>query len=37
MKALENGADSVLVAGRLEGGCHFAEGDLCAKHRVKSR
>ncbi|MGD0209183.1 MAG: hydrogenase iron-sulfur subunit [Verrucomicrobiota bacterium] len=34
MKALENGADGVLVAGCLEGGCHFVEGNLCAKHRV---
>jgi F420-non-reducing hydrogenase iron-sulfur subunit len=34
MKALENGADGVLVAGCLEGGCHFIEGNLCAKRRV---
>jgi coenzyme F420-reducing hydrogenase delta subunit len=34
MKALENGADGVLVAGCLEGGCHFVEGNLCAKRRV---
>ncbi len=31
MKALENGADGVLVAGCLEGGCHFAEGNLVRK------
>lgn len=35
MKALENGADGVLIAGCLEGGCHFIEGNLCAKRRVK--
>jgi coenzyme F420-reducing hydrogenase delta subunit len=34
MKALENGADGVLIAGCLEGGCHFTEGNLCAKRRV---
>ncbi len=34
LKALENGADGVLIAGCLEGGCHFIEGNLCAKRRV---
>jgi coenzyme F420-reducing hydrogenase delta subunit len=34
MKAFENGADGVLVAGCLEGGCHFVEGNLTAKRRV---
>jgi F420-non-reducing hydrogenase iron-sulfur subunit len=34
MKAFENGADGVLVAGCLEGGCHFIEGNLFAKKRV---
>ena len=34
MKALENGVDGVLVAGCLEGGCHFIEGNLCAKRRI---
>jgi F420-non-reducing hydrogenase iron-sulfur subunit len=34
MKAFENGADGVLVAGCLEGGCHFIEGNLIAKKRV---
>ena len=34
MKALENGADGVLVAGCEEGGCHFKEGNLIAKRRV---
>ena len=34
MKAFENGADGVFVAGCLEGGCHFVEGNLYAKRRV---
>ncbi|MCE5249042.1 hydrogenase iron-sulfur subunit [bacterium] len=34
MKALENGADGVLVAGCLEGGCHFQNGNLWARKRV---
>jgi len=34
MRALEKGADGVLVAGCLEGGCHFVEGNLFAKKRV---
>jgi len=34
MKAFENGADGVLIAGCLEGGCHFTEGNLCAKRRA---
>src|SRR4030042_3499351 len=34
MKALENGVDGVLVAGCLEGGCHFIDGNLVAKKRV---
>lgn len=36
MKALENGTDAVLVAGCLEGGCHFIEGNLFAKKRVNA-
>jgi coenzyme F420-reducing hydrogenase delta subunit len=36
MKALENGADGVLVAGCLEGGCHFIDGSLFAKKRVNA-
>jgi len=36
MKAFEQGADGVLVAGCLEGGCHFIEGNLCAKQRVNT-
>jgi len=35
MKAFEKGADGVLVAGCLEGGCHFTEGNFLAKGRVK--
>lgn len=34
MEAFEGGADGVLVAGCLEGGCHFQEGNLRAKRRV---
>jgi F420-non-reducing hydrogenase iron-sulfur subunit len=34
MKAFEKGADGVLVAGCLEGGCHFTDGNLFAKRRV---
>ncbi len=34
LKAFENGADGVLVAGCLEGGCHFQDGNLWAKRRV---
>jgi coenzyme F420-reducing hydrogenase delta subunit len=36
MRAFENGADGVLVAGCLEGGCHFIEGNLLAKKRVNA-
>jgi len=34
MKAFENGADGVLVAGCEEGSCHFSEGNYMAKRRV---
>ncbi|MCK5172753.1 MAG: hydrogenase iron-sulfur subunit [Planctomycetes bacterium] len=34
MKAFEEGADAVFVAGCLEGQCHFIEGNLRAKKRV---
>ena len=34
MKAFENGADGVLVAGCEEGSCHFMHGNLLAKRRV---
>ena len=36
LRAFENGADGVLVAGCLEGGCHFIDGNLFAKRRVTS-
>jgi coenzyme F420-reducing hydrogenase delta subunit len=35
MQAFEQGADGVIVAGCLEGGCHFQEGNLRAKKRVQ--
>ena len=34
MKAFEQGVDGVIVAGCLEGGCHFEEGNLRARKRV---
>ncbi len=34
MQAFEKGVDGVIVAGCLEGGCHFQEGNLRAKRRV---
>lgn len=34
MRAFENGADGVLVAGCEEGSCHFIEGNLLAKRRI---
>ncbi len=34
MKAFENGADGIIVAGCEEGSCHFKEGNLTAKRRV---
>ncbi|PIP06053.1 MAG: heterodisulfide reductase subunit MvhD, partial [Syntrophobacteraceae bacterium CG23_combo_of_CG06-09_8_20_14_all_50_8] len=34
MRAFEKGADGILVAGCLEGGCHFIEGNLLARGRV---
>lgn len=34
LRAFETGADGVIVAGCLEGGCHFVEGNLHAKPRV---
>lgn len=36
LKAIENGADGVLIAGCLEGGCHFINGNLIAKKRVNA-
>ena len=35
IRAFENGADGVLVAGCLEGGCHFTSGNLYACRRVE--
>ena len=35
MRAFENGADGVIVAGCEEGSCHFKEGNYNAKRRVK--
>lgn len=34
LRAIEDGADGVYVAGCLEGGCHFVEGNFKAKRRV---
>ncbi len=34
LRAFEDGADGVLVAGCEEGSCHFKEGNLYAKRRV---
>ncbi|MBL7152284.1 MAG: hydrogenase iron-sulfur subunit [Phycisphaerae bacterium] len=34
MKAFEDGADGVFIAGCMEGECHFVEGNLRAKKRV---
>jgi F420-non-reducing hydrogenase iron-sulfur subunit len=34
MRAFEKGADGIIVAGCLEGGCHFTEGNLMAKRKV---
>ena len=34
MKAFEDGAEAVFVAGCLEGQCHYLEGNLRAKKRV---
>lgn len=34
LRALEDGADGVMVAGCLEGNCHYEKGNLYAKRRV---
>ena len=34
LKAFENGADGVIIAGCEEGSCHFMEGNIVAKRRV---
>ena len=35
LRAIEDGADAVYVAGCLEGECHFLTGNLKAKKRVQ--
>ncbi len=35
LRAFERGIDGVIVAGCLEGGCHFLEGNLRARKRVE--
>jgi F420-non-reducing hydrogenase iron-sulfur subunit len=35
LSAFERGIDGVLIAGCLEGGCHFLEGNLRAKRRTE--
>ena len=35
LKAIEDGADGVYVAGCLEGECHFLTGNLKAKKKVQ--
>jgi len=35
LKTFEDGADGVLVAGCLEGRCHYQSGNLYAKNRVQ--
>ena len=35
LAAFERGVDGVIVAGCLEGGCHFLEGNLRARQRVE--
>lgn len=35
LAAFEHGVDGVIVAGCLEGGCHFLEGNLRARKRVE--
>lgn len=35
LAAFERGVDGVIVAGCLEGGCHFLEGNLRARRRVE--
>jgi len=35
LKAIEDGADGVYVAGCLEGECHFLTGNLKAKRKVR--
>ena len=35
LEAFEKGIDGILVAGCLEGGCHYLEGNLRARRRVE--
>ena len=35
LTAFERGVDGVMVAGCLEGGCHFLEGNLRARRRIE--
>jgi F420-non-reducing hydrogenase iron-sulfur subunit len=35
LKAFEQGADGIFVAGCLKGGCHFIEGNIRAEGRIK--
>lgn len=35
LKAFEKGIDGVIIAGCLEGGCHFQEGNLRARRRTE--
>jgi F420-non-reducing hydrogenase iron-sulfur subunit len=35
LTAFEHGVDGVMVAGCLEGGCHFLEGNLRARRRIE--
>jgi F420-non-reducing hydrogenase iron-sulfur subunit len=36
LAAFERGIDGILVAGCLEGGCHYLEGNLRAKRRIEA-
>ena len=35
LRALEDGADGVYVAGCMEGECHYINGNIKARHRVE--
>lgn len=36
LRAFQNEADGVIVAGCLEGGCHYVDGNVKAKKRIES-
>lgn len=36
LRAFQNKADGVIVAGCLEGGCHYVDGNVKAKKRIES-